>query len=162
MEKNNDEQQQIPNLPAEEKKHSSRNPYVIHDFDPPKDREMAVFTAARKLSEYIFVITERSPKKLRWSIVGRMQNTSVDIIENLYRANCERGTAREEYQKKARVSIRILDYFCQTALTMQAINIHQSEVIAGHLTEVDKLLSGWIRSTQRADKAEKEEKTKKE
>ena len=65
----------------------SRKPFRIHDFDTPKDKEMAVFTHAKKLSEYIFVITEKSPAKLRWNIVSRLLNCSVDIIENLYTAN---------------------------------------------------------------------------
>jgi hypothetical protein len=113
---------------------------------------MAVFTSARKLSEYIFIITEKSPKKLRWSIIGRLQNCSVDVIENLYRANCERGDGRVEYQKRARVSLRLLDYFAETAQEMQAINMHQTEYIAKLLCEVDKLLSGWIKSTQNSAK----------
>jgi len=40
----------------------------VPDFDTPKDREMAVFTHAKKLSEYIFVISEKSPVKFRWNI----------------------------------------------------------------------------------------------
>ena len=75
-------------MPPEE--HVGRKPFIIHDFDAPRDREMAVFTRAKKLSEYVFVITEKSPKKLRWSIVARLQNCSVDVIEYLYRANYER------------------------------------------------------------------------
>lgn len=43
-------------------KRSARKPFRIPDFDPPRDKEMAVFTHAKKLSEYIFVITEKSPK----------------------------------------------------------------------------------------------------
>ena len=31
----------------------ARKPFVLHDFDTPRDKEMAVFTAAKKLSEYI-------------------------------------------------------------------------------------------------------------
>lgn len=52
---------------------------------------MAVFTHAKKLSEYIFVISEKSPVKFRWNIVSRLLNTSVDVIENLYHANYDKG-----------------------------------------------------------------------
>ena len=43
----------------------SRKPFIVQSIDPAKDkeREMAIFTHAKKLSEYIFVITEKSPKK---------------------------------------------------------------------------------------------------
>ena len=41
----------------EKEENPSRKPFRIKDFDSPRDKEMAVFTHAKKLSEYIFVIT---------------------------------------------------------------------------------------------------------
>ena len=129
--------------------HAGRKPFVIHDFDTPRDREMAVFTCAKKLSEYIFVITEKSPKKFRWSIISRLQNASVDIIENLYRANFERESeARIAYQKSALVSINLVDFFAETARAKQAINLHQTAVIAKQIVECKKLLNGWVKATK--------------
>lgn len=127
----------------------ARKPFRITDFDAPRDKEMAVFVHAKKLSEYIFVITEKSPKKLRWSIVSRLQNCSVDVVENLYRANYEKGEARAAFQKQAMVSLNLLDFFTETAKTKQAINLRQTGVIAKQLTEVKKLLYGWVRSDKR-------------
>lgn len=117
---------------------------ISHD----KSKDMAVFTHAKKLSEYIFVITEKSPKKLRWSIITRMQNISVEIIENLYRANLERGELSVEYQKRAYVNVQLLDYYASTAKTMQAINNHQMLVLGKSLLDVKKLLLGWVKATK--------------
>jgi len=129
----------------------SRAPFRIHDFDTPRDKEMAVFTHAKKLSEYIFVITEKSPKKLRWSIVSRLQNISTELIENLSRANNEREeAARLEYKKRASVCIDLLDFYAETAKRMKAINLHQMSVIARQTSDVNKLLRGWIKSGKRA------------
>lgn len=127
----------------------SRKPFVIRDFEQQRDKEMAVFTHAKKLSEYIFVITEKSPKKLRWSIVARLQNCSVDVIENLYRANYERETEpRLNYQKSASVSLSLLDFFAEAAKRKQAINFRQLTIISRELTEVRRLLNGWVKSTK--------------
>lgn len=134
---------------AEEMAHASRKPFVLHDFDTPRDKEMAVFTAAKKLSEYIFVITEKSPKKLRWSIITRLQNASVDVIENLHRANFEKGEGRIAYQKSALVSLNLVDFFSETARAKNAISLHQTAVIARQLTECKKLLNGWVRATKK-------------
>ena len=91
---------------------ATRKSYHISDFDNPRDKEMAVFTHAKKLSEYIFVITEKSPKKYRWSIISRLQNASVELVENLYRANFERDEAlRITFQKCAAVCIKLIDFF---------------------------------------------------
>lgn len=129
---------------------AARKPYRINDFDSPRDKEMAVFTHAKKLSEYIFVITEKSPKKLRWSIVSRLQNASVDVIDNLYRANFERDDEKRiQYQKNAVVNLRLLDFYTETARKKQAITIRQTAIIAKQIGETDKLLNGWIRSTKR-------------
>ncbi len=130
-------------------KYASRKNFRLNDFDPPRDKQMAVFTHAKKLSEYIFVITEKSPVKLRWSIVSRLINTSVDVIEYLYRANYEReADARAEWQKKAMVSLCLLDFYAETAKTKQAINFRQMTLIAEQVQDVKKLLSGWVRATK--------------
>ena len=139
-----------PPFEVKENENPSRNPSTIKDFDSPHDKEMAVFTHAKKLSEYIFVITEKSPKKLRWSIVSRLQNASVEIVENLYRANYERDeTTRIEYQKSAAVGLRILDFYSETARKKRAITIRQTEIIARQISETTRLLNGWVKSTKR-------------
>lgn len=131
-------------------KRSARKPFRIPDFDPPRDKEMAVFTHAKKLSEYIFVITEKSPKKYRWSIISRLQNASVELVENLYRANFERDEAlRITFQKCAAVCIKLIDFYAETARKKQAITIRQTAVLAKHIAETEKLLNGWVRSTKR-------------
>ena len=109
---------------------------------------MAVFTHAKKLSEYIFVITEKSPAKLRWNIVSRLLNCSVDIIENLYTANYMRGEDRIAWQKKAMISLNLLDFYTETAKTKQAISVRQMTIIVKQITEVRKLLTGWVKATK--------------
>ncbi|MDE7167997.1 MAG: four helix bundle protein [Clostridia bacterium] len=135
---------------VEGEENASRKPFRINDFDTPHDREMAVFTHAKKLSEYVFVITEKSPKKFRWSIISRLQNASVEVIENLYHANFEREVeARLNYQKRAAVSLKLLDFYAETARKKQAITIRQTGVLAQYIAETGKLLNGWIKSTRR-------------
>lgn len=139
-------------LPPYAVNRTSRKKFVIKDFETPRDKEMAIFTHAKKLSEYVFVITERSPKKFRWSIVARLQNTSIDVIENLYRANYERdAAARLKYQTGAAVSLNLLDFYAETAKTKQAISLRQMSVMARGITECKKLLSGWIKSTRQSE-----------
>ena len=103
------------------------------------------------MSEYIFIITEKSPKKYRWSIVTRIQNVSVEVVENLYRANFEREDeqTRVSYQKNAAVALHLLDFYTETARRKQAINNHQMEVISKQIAETHKLLKGWVRATKR-------------
>ena len=129
---------------------ATRKSYKITDFDNPRDKEMAVFTHAKKLSEYIFVITEKSPKKFRWSIISRLQNVSVELVEHLYRANFERvDTTRLTFQKCAAVNLKIIDFYAETARKKQAITVRQTGILARHIAETEKLLNGWVKSTKR-------------
>ncbi len=139
-----------PPARAYENENRSRKPFRLKNFDSPRDKEMAVFTHAKKLSEYIFVITEKSPKKFRWSIISRLQNSSVEIVENLYRANFEREEeTRIAFQKSAAVGLKLLDFYTETARKKQAITIRQTEIIARQILETTKLLNGWVKSTKR-------------
>ena len=133
----------------DEAAHASRKPYRINDFDCPRDKEMAVFTHAKKLGEYIFVITEKSPKKYRWSIITRLQNCSVEVVEYLYRANFERDKEpRIVFQKRAATALKLLDFYSETARKKRAITIKQMGVIARQISETERLLSGWVKSTR--------------
>lgn len=131
---------------------TSRSAFRVHDFDMPRDKEMAVFTHAKKLGEYIFVVTEKSPKKYRWSIVTRLHNSATEVVECLYRANVERGEDRELWLKRAQVAISLVDFYTETAYRLQALSGKQTGVIARALFELKKLLAGWIKSVRSKSK----------
>lgn len=49
--------------------------------------ELSVITKSKDLCNYILTITDKSPKKFRFTLVSRLQNYSLAIIENLLSAN---------------------------------------------------------------------------
>ena len=129
----------------------SRKPFKIESIDPAKDkeREMSVFTHAKKLSEYIFVITEKSPKKYRWSIITRLQNITIEIISNLYQANFEKEEQRLYYQTRAGVCLHLLNHYTEVAKKLQAITTKQMHYIGRMILEERKLLGGWVKSVKK-------------
>jgi len=138
-----------PEAPSFDKEQNvSRKAFRLRDFDTPRDKELAVITHAKKLCEYLFVITDKSPAKYRWNIVGRLLNTATDVVECLYRANYERDAERIRWQKQAMINLNMLDFYAETAKTKQAINFHQLTVTVQQIAETQKLLSGWVRSTK--------------
>lgn len=132
----------------DKEQNASRKPFRLRDFDTPRDKELAVITHAKKLCEYLFVITDKSPAKYRWNIIGRLLNTATDVVECLYRANYERDAERVRWQKQAMINLNMLDFYAETAKTKQAINFHQLTVTVQQIAETQKLLSGWVRSTK--------------
>ncbi len=123
--------------------------------------ELSVITAAKDLCSYIFVITDKSPKKFRFTLTSRMQNYALDIIGYLNMANeiymkssrrdvLERAVGmRRSYQKKAMTSIKLLDYIAQLSMEQKCILPNQYEQITKKLWDCRKMLNAWINSDSR-------------
>ena len=120
-----------------------------------KSSELAVITKAKDLCSYVFLVTQKSPKKFRFTFTGRMQNLCLDIVENLYLANeCFVGgsDAERNYQKrlnhqhKALTQIKLLAYFAQLAEEEKAILPKQFAHTAKLSTDCQYLVAGWIKS----------------
>lgn len=120
--------------------------------------ELSVITKAKDLGNYIFVITDKSPKKFRFTLVSRMQNLALDVIENLYQANAvfvrntndmNRIERRKFFQKEAYVKLKLLGYIALMAREQQCILPKQFNQIGLMTTETNSLLIAWINSDRK-------------
>lgn len=123
-----------------------------------KENELEIMIKSRKLIEYIFTITEKSPKKFRFTLIARLQNEALSIIENLIRANeiyikdktqVEDYRRRLGYQKEAMVDIKMLGYMSVIAREQECILPKQQEQIALQLSECRKMLWAWMLSDKK-------------
>ena len=123
-----------------------------------KGKELAVIVKAKDLGSYIFTVTDKSPKKFRFTLVTRLQNTCLDIIENLYYANSVYVKGKEDYahigkrnayQKRAYVKVKMLLYFALIARENQCILSKQYEQISTQAYEVNRMITAWARSDLR-------------
>ena len=123
--------------------------------------ELSVITNAKNLCSYVLHITDKSPKKFRFTLTIRLQNYSLSIVENLMLANevymggrnreliLEAFHSRRSYQKKAMVHMRILGYMSRVAMEQRCILPKHYEQIAKQLYDCQNLLGGWINSDQK-------------
>jgi hypothetical protein len=122
----------------------------------PKN-ELAVIMKAKDICTYIVTVTQRSPKQFRFTFVSRLQNLSMDIIEDIYRANevfigagsQSNPEKRLDFQHKALTSLKILAYFAEMAMTQNCILPKQYEQIAKLTTDCQYLLGAWINSDKK-------------
>ncbi len=119
--------------------------------------ELSVITKAKDLCSYIMTVTQRSPKHFRYTFVSRLQNLSLSIIENLYRANdiyVAKGAAqayqkRLDFQHQALTDIKILAYFAMLAMEQGCILAKQFEQISKRTTDCQRMLGAWINSDRK-------------
>lgn len=102
-------------------------------------------------------VTQKSPKQYRFTFTTRLQNISLDVIANLYRANDvyvtkENAAAREkrlELQHQALTDLKLLCYFALLAREQNCILPKQYEVIARQAADCQNLLGAWINSDRK-------------
>lgn len=112
--------------------------------------DLYVMTKSKDLAKYILTVTEKSPKKFRFTLVVRIQNYILDVIENIYLANAEKDLEiRREYQVKAKNLLSMLDYFAGLAYEQECILFKQYENISKQIAECILYLSKWMASTKK-------------
>lgn len=131
--------------------------YKIKD-DMEKESELGIIIKSRKLIEYIFTITEKSPKKFRFTITSHLQNEALNIMEYLIRANeiyvkdkaqTENYRRRLNYQQEAMIELKILGYMAMIAREQECILPKQQEQIAKQLSECRRMLWAWMVSDKK-------------
>ncbi len=114
--------------------------------------ELTVIVKAKDLCSYIMTVTQKSPKQYRFTFTSKLQNLSMSVIENIYRANetfVEKGDreaykTRSEFQHEAMTDLKLLSYFSLLAMENKAITPKQYEQISKQSTEAMNFLGGWI------------------
>lgn len=124
---------------------------------PAKKSELTVINKAKELASYVLTVTDKSPKRFRFTMTSRLQNYALDIIESLYLANevfvFRPGTAeydkRLELQHRALTQIKLLCYTAQLAMEQNCILYKQYEQITRQAFDCQNLLGAWINSDRR-------------
>lgn len=119
--------------------------------------ELQVVTAAKNLCSYVLIATNKSPKTFRFTLVSRLQNLTLNIIENIYRANeifvqsknLQNMQKRLEFQHSALTDIKILAYMALLAREQGCILPKQYEQISKLASDCQYLLGAWIKSDKR-------------
>jgi hypothetical protein len=122
--------------------------------------ELTVITKAKELCRYVMAVTEKSPKRFRFTLVSRMQNLALDVIDNAYRANDiytaagreEAVAKRLDLQHAALTAARLLGYMALLAREQNCILPKQFENITKLVSDCQNLLGAWIASDRKRNK----------
>ena len=125
---------------------------------PAPQSKLTVVAKVKDLCRYVMTVTEKSPKRFRFTLVSRMQNLALDVIEQTYRANdiYSTGAGREaaaakrlDLQHAALTAARLLGYMALLANEQGCILPRQYENIAKLVSDCQHLLGAWIASDRR-------------
>lgn len=121
-------------------------------------QELTVITKAKDLCTNILTVTEKSPKRFRFTLTSRIQNLSLELIEQIYRPNeiylsgpdREAAYARRlDLQHGALTSVKLLGYMALLAREQGAVLPRQYEQITKSVSDCQNLLGAWINSDRK-------------
>lgn len=114
------------------------------------DSELMIITKLKDLVNYCITISEKAPKKFRFTLVSKIDNISLELLESSILANeIELGDDRRKLlQKEIIGKLKVLDAYCLTARQVQCILPKQYEVISRLIVECIKLTRAWIKSDE--------------
>ena len=126
-----------------------------------KKSDLYVITKVKELTKYVINVTEKSPKKFRFTLVTRLQNYCLDSLEQIVLANMLplADKRRLERQKSAGRGLELLGYFAMICMECECLLPKQFENISKLQAESLMFLGKWISSDKkRLEKSQKEDK----
>ena len=99
----------------------------------------------------MMTITQKSPKQFRFSLIGRMQEYVLNVVEEMYYANdiyvnpaSRAGWAqRQAHQRKAMATLKLLSWVAQVSMEQGAIQPTQFQQISEQCWNTQNLLGAW-------------------
>ena len=116
-----------------------------------KKSDLYVVTKVKELSKYVITVTEKSPKKFRFTLVTRLQNYCLDALENIVTANMLKTGSEErlKLQQSAGHKLELLGYFAMICMETGCILPNQFENISKLQAESLLFLGKWITSDKK-------------
>ena len=119
--------------------------------------ELSVITKAKDLCGYVMTVTDKSPKRFRFTMVSRLQNYALDVTEQLIMANeifvspGDPASARERLaqQRNAMTCLKLLGYMSELAMKQQCILPKQYEQITKQIFDIQNMLGAWMNSDKK-------------
>jgi len=106
--------------------------------------EMLVIKRGYDFSKWLLNHTGKFPKSCRFSVAAKLENNILDFIELTTTANLRKDklpllTQADEALARMRIIFRL-------SYEMRFINLKSYEYGSGQLTELGRLLGGWIKN----------------
>lgn len=119
--------------------------------------ELSVITKSKDLCSYVLTVTQKSPKHFRYTFVSRLQNLSLDVLENIIRANdifisksdVFSQNERLKFQRNALTSLKLLGYISMLAMEQKCILPKQYEMISKYIHDASNMLGAWMNSDRK-------------
>ena len=110
-------------------------------------QDLVIFEKVYQLVLWLYPTVSKFPKAQRFVLGQQIENTALDILRGVIRANAERD--KLPLLKNASVDLDTLRILLRLSKDLEFLSVRQYGFAAERVNEVGKLLGGWIRSNTR-------------
>lgn len=107
-----------------------------------------------KSYDFIIILSEqiaKFPKKDRYTLGTRLENTALDFFTLIIRANHEYGLGRVKFLAEASITLDLLKILVRLAKDKRAFYPKQYLLLEERLQEIGRMLGGWIKSLRKTE-----------
>jgi four helix bundle protein len=122
----------------------------------PNAKELVIFTQTYDLLTWLLPQCERFPKSQRFVVTQRLQDAALDFQEAIFEANARSSAQRLEYLQAADAHLNKLRLYLRLSRQWNWLSSGQYEHVSRMVTDVGKLLGGWMKQTKSATRTARE------
>jgi hypothetical protein len=107
---------------------------------------MVIFTRTYDFVSWLIPLSLKFPRSQRFVVTQRLQHAALDFQELLIEANARRGALRFEKLKQADTALTKLKLYLRLCQRWQWLSNGQHQHGVVMLSEMGKLLGGWLKT----------------
>ncbi len=108
-----------------------------------KSRDLPVFVKWLDFLEWLLPVTEKFPKRVRFTFSDRINCLALDIVEDLVEARYTKN--KQEHLRHANLRLEKLRVLLRLSHKMRYLDYKRYEYAMRQINEVGKMLGGWMK-----------------
>ncbi len=108
-----------------------------------KNNDLPIFIKWLDFLEWLLPVTERFPKRVRFTFSDRLNSLALDVVEDLIEARYAKN--KQEYLRRANLRLEKLRVLLRLSHRMHYLDYKRYEHAMRQINEVGKMLGGWMR-----------------
>lgn len=115
-------------------------------MDPELESELPVFTKWFDFVKWLLPLTDKLPKKVRFSLTNRISNLALDVVEDLVDARYSKSKSATLRAANLKLEkLRILMRLCREQEYIAHSSYHHA---IKSINDAGKMLGGWIKQQE--------------
>jgi hypothetical protein len=112
-----------------------------------KDEDLPIFVVWMDFIKWLLPVTEKFPKRVRFSFADRMDNLALDVVEDLVEARYARD--KRALLKRANLRLEKLRVLMRLSHDLRYMSYKAYEHALRSINEAGRMLGGWMKEQER-------------